>query len=376
MQVDFLNLKRINESFGQKLTGAVERTVRSGWYLLHDETEAFEHEFAGYNGVRYCVGVGNGLDALTLVLMAWRDMYAWQTGDEVIVPANTFIATVLAVSRAGLTPVFCEPNRSDALMDVTQLDTLLTERTRCIIPVHLYGQLCDMETIGRFARQHRLLLLEDACQAHGAQRLDTQSGQLKRAGAWGDAAAFSFYPGKNLGALGDGGCVCTNDGDLALRVRQLANYGQTAKYIHDFQGVNSRLDELQAAVLRVKLRRLDADNERRRQIARFYSDHIRTEGMVLPPVLEGDEAQRHVYHLYAVRHPQRDDLQQKLREQGVHTLIHYPVPPHKQRAYAAFAAQSFPEAEAWASEELSLPMSPVLTDEEVEYVVKILNSKI
>lgn len=357
MNVDFLNLQRVNASFGDELEAAVQRVVRSGWYLRGDETAAFEREWADYVGAAHCVGCGNGLDALTLVLTAWKLMYQWQDGDEVIVPSNTFIATVLAVSRAGLRPVFCEPHLGDALMNADLLEGLHTERTRALIPVHLYGMRCDMQAINAFADRHALHVLQDACQAHGAVQ--------------GGTAAWSFYPGKNLGALGDAGCITTDDALLAQRVRQLGNYGSIVKYVHDFQGCNSRLDELQAAVLRVKLRRLERDNQRRRQIADYYGKAVSS--------LSYDAAVQEVtaptaYHIYALRSPHRDALQQHLRQAGIQTLIHYPTPPHKQKAYSTYASLHLPVADAWARTELSLPMSPVMTDDEVEFVAKSLST--
>ncbi len=370
MKVRFLDLQRVNASFGSPLTEAVERVVAGGWYLHGRETEAFEREFAEFIGVDCCVGCGNGLDALTLVLMAWRELYGWAEGDEVIVPTNTFIATALAVTRAGLRPVFCDPRREDALMDVTGLASLVNARTRCLIPVHLYGRVCQMDRICDFAADRHLLVLEDACQAHGA--VSRAMGQ--RAGALGDAAAFSFYPGKNIGALGDGGCVTTRQPELAQIVRSLANYGQTEKYVHDRLGVNSRLDEVQAAVLRVKLHRLEADNARRIEIARHYSASISTGGVVVAtPQVASDDVPDNVFHVYPLRVGRRDAVRSRLAEQGIETLIHYPLPLHHQRAYAACASLSRPVAEDWCATELSLPVSPVMTDEEVEAVVRAVN---
>ncbi len=367
MQVDFLNLKKVNDSYQPALSEAVRRIVESGWYVQGKAVAYFEREYAAYCGVTHCVGAGNGLDALTLVLRAWKAMHHWDDGDEVIVPANTFIATVLAVSMAGLTPVMCEPRANDALMDASLLDGLVTERTRAILPVHLYGQVCDMDNICRVARNHGLKVLEDACQAHGAVYADG-----RRTGALGDAAAFSFYPGKNLGALGDGGCVTTNDAELATMLRQLANYGQTEKYVHGLKGVNSRLDELQAAVLRVKLRRLDADNERRRRIARRYFAEITNPLLSMFDVPASWDS--HVFHLFVVRCKHRTELQLYLKERGVGTLIHYPTAPHRQRAYEEYAALSLPLTENLQNEILSLPISQVMTDEEVDYVIAAINS--
>ncbi len=361
MKVDFLNLKQINDSFQPTLSEVVERVVASGWYIHGSEVEAFEREFAEYVGAGHCIGVGNGLDALAVVLVAWKQMYGWNDGDEVIVPANTFIATLLAVSRVGLKPVLCEPSERDALLNVTLLDRLLTERTRAIIPVHLYGQVCDMNAICTFAKIHGLKVLEDACQAHGS-----------KAGALGDAAAFSFYPGKNLGALGDGGCVTTDDAVLAKKVRQFANYGQTEKYIHQHKGYNSRLDEIQAAILRVKLRRLDKDNEQRRRIAQIYYEGINNPDIVLFD--KPADWQTHVFHLFVVRCKQRDSLQAYLQANGISTLIHYPVAPHCQNAYAEYSDLSLPVTERLQEEVLSIPISPLLTSEEAAYVVSVLNA--
>lgn len=359
MQVKFLDLQTVNQSYGQALVEAATQTIHSGWYLLGKQTEAFEGEWGDYCQMPHAVGVGNGLDALRLVLLAWKTMYHWQDDDEVIVPANTFIATPLAVSQAGLRPVFCDVNLADALIrtDADYLETLLTPRTRCIIPVHLYGQLANLAVIYQFAGQHGLQVLEDACQAHGARSLYNNNVRT---------CAYSFYPGKNLGALGDGGCVTTHDAQLAQLVRQLANYGQTRKYVHNYQGINSRLDELQAAILRVKLRRLDADNHRRQQIAAYYASEL--PGNQPQAVLDGT----HVYHIYPYLCAGRTELQTQLTKAGIQTLIHYPVPCHQQRAYADESCKVFPAAEYWCTHELSLPISPVLTDEQAQYVVKTI----
>ena len=362
MEVDFLNLQRLNASFGNELEETVRRVVTSGWYLLGNETRAFEHEFAEMVGTSHCVGCANGLDALTLVLLAWKERHGWQDGDDVIVPSNTFIASVLAVSRARLHPVFCEPLLSNALIDCSALSQVLTARTRCVVPVHLYGQVCDMDAVMAFARHHGLKVLEDACQAHGAKGVGR-----------GDAAAFSFYPGKNLGALGDAGCVATNDEELVRLIRSIANYGQSVKYVHQRKGLNSRMDELQAAVLRVKLRRLALDNQRRIAIAGYYSRELNHPLLLSVPDVPTDGS--HVFHLYAVRVKQRLDVQQRLQAAGIHTLIHYPVPPYRQQAYQNdYAAASYPIADEWSETELSLPLSPAMTDEEVAFVAKTLNT--
>lgn len=363
--VKFLDIKRITESFEPQLSAEVQRIASSGWYLLGDEVEKFEKAFAAYCDSVHCIGVANGLDALTLILMAWREMYNWQEADEVIVPANTYIASILAVSRAGLTPVLCEPNEGNALIDAARLSGLVTSRTRAIMVVHLYGQVCDMDAIRPFARQHGLKIVEDCAQAHGALYKGA------RVGALGDAAGFSFYPGKNLGALGDGGAVVTDDRLLARTVRTLANYGSREKYVNQYKGMNSRLDEMQAAVLNVKLPRLDADNDRRRQIARRYIRQMDNPLVHLPQV---NSWLGHVFHLFTVRCAHRDELQHHLAGQGIQTLIHYPIPPHKQEAYREWNNLSFPITERIHSEVLSLPISQVMTDEEVQRVIQAVNS--
>lgn len=363
MNLPFLNLQAITDSFEPELSEAVNRVVRSGWYLNGDENRHFEEEFAAYTGTRHCIGVGNGLDALTLTLTAMKQLYGWHDDDEVIVPAFTFIATAEAISRAALRPVFCDV-ADDFLMDPDDLLPLLNGRTRALLPVHLYGKMCRMPQLLDIARNHGLKVIEDAAQAHGA----TCNG--KKAGSCGDAAGFSFYPGKNLGALGDGGAVTTDDDELARRIRILANYGAERKYHHELQGCNSRLDELQAAVLRVKLRRLDEDNRRRRETAAVYSRGIQHPDVLLPYGGRTDES---VFHIYPVRCRHRDRLQQYLAEQGIGTLCHYPVALHRQEAYPLHQQEQHPRAEAFAAEELSLPMSPLVTPEEAHYIVEKIN---
>ncbi len=399
--IEFLNLQAVNARFGDELERAVQRVVSSGWYLHGQETAAFEHEFAQFVGVAHCIGVGNGLDALTLVLQAWKDLEQWEDGDEVIVPANTFVATALAVSRTGLRPVFCDCRLDDALLDVASAEAVVSNRTRCIIPVHMYGRVCDMRSVNELAARHGLKVLEDACQAHGAcGQANDASGQandacvaaeahpdhaesapdvscrrMPMAGALADAAAFSFYPGKNLGALGDGGAVTTADDRLADYVRTLANYGARRKYFHEQLGFNSRLDELQAAALRVKLRGLVADNDRRRALAQRYDALLAgVDGLQLPPASGGPMSSDCVYHIYPVRVRNRDRVQQSLADSGIQTLIHYPLPLHQQKAYAEYASLSFPHAERWARTELSLPISPALTEQEVDVVAAALRS--
>ena len=367
----YLDLRRISESFQPQLGQAVERVLHSGWYLRGETTERFEQDFARFCGTDYCVGVGNGLDALTLIFLAYRVMGQMQEGDEVIVPANTYIATILAVWRAGLRPVLCEPCADTCNLDAAEAERLVTPRTRALLPVHLYGRLADMERLSGLAAAHGLKVVEDAAQAHGAS-LHARGGQLRRAGGLGDAAGFSFYPGKNLGALGDGGAVTTSDPVLARTVRALANYGSEQKYVHQYKGVNSRLDEVQAAVLDVKLPRLDADNAHRRAVAaRLLAEvewgriGIRVNVAPTPD---------NVFHIFPVFTPRRDELQRYLLERGICTQVHYPIPPHRQEAFAAeYGHLSLPVTERLHREELSLPMSPLLTESEVFRMVQALN---
>lgn len=362
--IKFLDLQRITTSFEPELTAAVQKVIDSGWYLHGQETRLFEEEFAAFCHVDACIGVANGLDALYLTLQAKKDLCGWNDGDEVIVPAMTFIATAQAVVRAGLTPVLVDVTEN-ALLSPSLIEPALTPRTRAIVPVHLYGQTCDMEAIMKVAVKHGLFVLEDAAQAHGGY----EEGTDNRVGALGHAAAFSFYPGKNLGALGDGGAVVTNDIELADRVRSLANYGAKEKYNHEYAGCNSRLDEIQAAILRVKLTRLDADNDKRRQIADLYRNSINN-----PTVeyLQHDS----VYHIFPVFTANREALQQHLAEQGIQTLVHYPLAIHEQPCMREIIVPgaSFPMAEKIARTEQSLPISPVMTDEEVAAVINAVNS--
>lgn len=364
--VHFLPLQQINASFEPELSAAVQRVVESGWYLRGGENRAFEEEFARYLAVPHVVGVGNGLDALTLVLQAAAELQRWEPGSEVIVPAMTFIATAEAVLRAGFVPRLADVD-DRALLTPELAEAVVSERTRAIVPVHLYGHPAPMEELMHWARQRNLFVLEDAAQAHGAL-LDG-----RRIGGWGHAAAFSFYPGKNLGALGDGGAVATADRALSERVRLLANYGAKEKYVHEVAGVNSRLDELQAAALRVKLRRLDADNAARRRVALRYGEKIRNPLVCLP---YGGDAAQSVFHIYPLRSPHRDALAQHLAAEGVETLIHYPIALPDQPALQA-CCQLFhpatPMAQRWAKEELSLPVSPLLTEEEVDFVAEAVN---
>ena len=363
--IKFLDLQRINASYEPELSRVVSQVVSSGWYLQGHYVKEFEQAFSAYCGCRYAVTVGNGLDALKLIFKAYRNLLGWQEGDEVIVPANTFIATILAIEEAGLTPILCEPNLDDALLDVDNLSLYVTPRTRAVVAVHLYGQLCDMARLMSWACEHHIKVVEDSAQAHGA----VSNGC--KAGHWGDAAAFSFYPGKNLGALGDAGAVTTDDIALADMIRSLGNYGSICKYVNDYKGVNSRMDEIQAAVLNVKLRRLDADNECRRTIAHRYLNEVYNPCIVLPKVHDWSA---HVFYVFAIRCSRRDELQKYLAERGIETLIHYPIPPHKQRAYCAWNHLSLPITEQIHNEILSIPISPVMTMDEVDYVIECINS--
>ena len=356
--IPFLDLRAPHVELREEIDAAIARVLDSGWYILGPEVEAFEADYAAFCDAKHAVGVANGLDALHLALRA-MDVGA---GDEVIVPSNTYIATWLAVSQCGAVPVPVEPDPATHNIDPARIEAAITPRTKVILPVHLYGQPADMDPILAIARKHGLRVLEDGAQAHGARY------KGKRVGAHGDAVAWSFYPGKNLGALGDGGAVTTDDEALADRLRVLRNYGSRVKYVNEVQGYNSRLDPLQAAVLRVKLAHLDAWNARRAALARIYLDGLRDTWLVLPHV--PDWAQP-AWHLFVVRHAQRDGLQQRLTEAGIGSLIHYPIPPHKQQAYveAGFDADAFPLASRLADEVLSLPMGPHLAPEQAAAVV-------
>ncbi|MGN0234686.1 MAG: DegT/DnrJ/EryC1/StrS family aminotransferase [Bacteroidaceae bacterium] len=365
-KVLYLDLKKISDLFEPTLSEEVTRVVKSGWYLLDKENERFARLYADYCGAAYCVPTGNGLDALANILRAYKHLLGWQDGDEVIVPANTFIATILAVTHTGLKPVLCEPSLTNYLMDIHQAEQLITPRTRAIIPVHLYGRLCDMVVLRDMADRYGLKVIDDAAQAHGASLNGMRVGSLAH------ATAFSFYPGKNLGALGDAGCVTTDDGELAKIVQAMGNYGSEVKYVHQLKGINSRMDEIQAAVLSLKLQRLDKDNDRRRMIARMYDEGIQNPLVALPSV--ASDPLSNVYHIYPLRCPARDTLQNFLSAHGIQTQIHYPNAPHKQLAYAEWAGQKYRISERIHAEELSLPISPVLTDGEVQRVIDAVNA--
>jgi len=363
MNIPFLDLKAPHQELHEELQEVFDRVFNSGWYIQGSEVAAFEREFADYCEVGFCVGVGNGLDALHLILRA----YGIGEGDEVIVPSNTFIATWMAVSNAGATPVPVEPIDETYNIDFALIESAITPRTKAIIAVHLYGQPADMDSIMVIAEKYNLKVIEDAAQAHGARY------KGKRVGGLGHAAGFSFYPGKNLGALGDGGAVVTNDPTLADRVRSLGNYGAQVKYKHDMKGYNSRLDELQAAFLREKLKVLDEWNARRTDIAEQYLKALDGSGLVLPMVPEWADP---VWHLFVIRHRKRDALQRHLTEVGIGAMVHYPIPPHMQQAYEAeigFSPDKFPLAKVMANQVLSLPIFPSLQTLECSYVIDSIN---
>ncbi len=392
--IKFLDLQKITEKYSDEIHEAVKRVVDSGWYLQGEENKRFEQHFAEYIGTKYCVGCANGLDALIWIFRAYIELGVMKPGDEVIVPANTYIATILAITENGLKPILVEPKFDTLEIDDDKIEEVITPRTKAICIVHLYGRCAYTEKIGNLCKKYNLKLVEDNAQAHGcyapqvqsslqskaaepsAKFFVEQSGRAERkvhssrTGALGDAAGHSFYPGKNLGAFGDGGAVTTDDEELANTIRALANYGSTRKYVFKYTGRNSRLDEIQAAVLDVKLKHLDEANAHRQMIANYYYDHITNPLIKLPKRLPDAN---NVYHLFPILCERRDELRQYLSENGVQTLIHYPIPPHQQECYKEWNHMSLPITERIHQQELSLPISPVLTMEEVEELVKKLN---
>jgi dTDP-4-amino-4,6-dideoxygalactose transaminase len=403
--VKFLDIQRITESFEPDLSKAIQRVVKRGWFLHGEEVKEFEKEYSSYIGSKHCIAVANGLDALRLILKAYIEIGVMQEGDEVIVPANTFIATILAITDNRLKPILVEPDINSYNLDISIIEQKITHRTRAILVVHLYGQACWSFTLEEIARKFNLKIIEDNAQAAGAivhspqskitsfimiqpGTRDLEPVTWKRTGSLGDAAGHSFYPGKNLGALGDGGAVTTNDNDLANVIRTLADYGFSGKYVSDYKGLNSRLDEIQAAVLRVKLPRLDVDNQRRREIAQYYIENVKNPDLIIPQIncLEirpkgSDDINHppcihclnHVWHLFVIRHTLRDKLQKYLTDHGIQTLIHYPIPPHKQKAYREWNGISFPITEQIHNEVLSLPLSPVMSREDIINIVQTIN---
>lgn len=364
--IKFLDIQKITQRYADEIHEAVSRVTDSGWYLHGEENAAFEKEYASFIGTRHCVGCANGLDALSLIFRAYIEMGLMAPGDEVIVPANTYIASILAITDNDLVPVLAEPRKDTLEIDDNGIEQLITDRTRALMIVHLYGRCAYTDRIGEICKKHGLLLVEDNAQAHGCMAASSQ-----RTGSLGDAAGHSFYPGKNLGALGDGGAVTTNDSRLAETVRTLANYGSDKKYVFRYQGRNSRLDEIQAAVLRVKLRHLDSDNDARRTIAERYINNISNPLIQLPAALPTCQ---NVFHLFPVLTPRRDDLRLHLEKHGVQTLIHYPIPPHKQECYGDWNNMVLPITEQIHSEELSLPVSQVMTIGEADEVIRLVNS--
>lgn len=362
--ISFLPLTDITAKYADEIHEAVRRVVDSGWYLQGQENAAFERNYAEYIGTKHCVGVANGLDALIWILRAYKELDVMQDGDEVIVPANTYIASILAITENNLVPVLVEPRYETLEIDDELIESKISSKTKAVMIVHLYGRCAYTDRIGELCKKYHLKLIEDNAQAHGCRFDDRRTGSL------GDAAGHSFYPGKNLGALGDGGAVTTNDSELAECVRALANYGSTKKYIFKYCGRNSRLDEIQAAVLNVKLRHLDEDNRLRQQVAAFYYDHFSNPMLTLPQRIPDSN---NVYHLFPILCKHRDELQRHLTDNGVQTLIHYPIPPHKQECYKAWNGISLPITERIHEEELSLPISPVMTMDEARQVVELVN---
>lgn len=364
--IPFLDLQKVNERFEAEFKERFQGFLDKGYYILSDQVADFEFEFADYCGTKHCIGVGNGLDALRLVLEGYKLLGILKNGDEVLVASNTFIATILAIKQAGLTPVLAEAETNTFNFDLDALKNAIGPKTKAIMPVHLYGQLAPMESIKKMADENNLLLIEDAAQAHGAR-----DNEGNWAGGLADAAGFSFYPPKNLGALGDGGAVTTNNDDLASAVKMLRNYGSSSKYVHDAVGINSRLDEIQALFLRCKLPYLNADNRRRREIAARYLSEVQNEKIKLPHWSGGED---HVFHLFVVRVEDRDHFMEYLKDDGVGSLIHYPVPPHRQKALPELAELSFPVSEMIHREVVSIPMSPILTKDEVTTIIEVLNA--
>ena len=361
--IKFLDLYKVNERFRGEMDVALKRVLDNGWYLLGQEVAFFEQEFAVYCGTKHCIGVANGLDALTLIIKA----YGFGPGDEIIVPANTYIASILAISENGCTPVLVEPDWQTRLIDANRIESAITPRTKAIMVVHLYGRAMDMTKVWELAKAYKLKIIEDSAQSHGAQF------DGKRCGNLGDASGFSFYPGKNLGCLADGGAVTTNDDELADKVRAIRNYGSDRKYHHIYKGVNSRLSEMQAALLRVKLPHLDEDNRRRAEIAARYCRES-TNPLIEFPNDPNRIILSHVWHVFAVTCKERDRLRRYLEDAGIQTNIHYPTPPHKQGAYVELAGLHLPISERLHKEILSIPISPVLTDDEVSKVIEVMNA--
>ncbi len=358
--IKFLDLKKINNRYREEIDSRIKNILDKGWYLQGEENENFTKNFANFCGTKFALGVANGLDALNLIIKA----YGFGNGDEIIVPANTYIATILAISENGCIPILVEPDIKTYNINPDSIEEKITTKTKAIMVVHLYGQAVQMEKIWKIAKKYNLKIIEDSAQAHGAIYQENRTGNL------GDASGFSFYPGKNLGCMGDGGAVTTNDEELFNKIKAIANYGSDRKYHHIYKGVNSRLDEIQAAVLDIKLKHLDSDNNKRREISKYYRENIKNSKIILP---ETYDEKSHVWHIFAVRTHNRDEFQKYLTEKGIQTIIHYPTPPHKQGAYKEWNNLSFPITEEIHNTILSLPISPVMTDSEIEKVVEVVN---
>ena len=363
--IHFLNLRKLNQPFEVAFQKKMKQFLDGGWYILGNEVKQFETDFASYCGTKHCIGVGNGLDALVLIFKAYIHLGKLEKGDEVIVPANTYIASILAVLQADLVPVLVEPRLETYNINPEEIEAKITSKTKAILPVHLYGQLCEMKAINEIAQKHNLLVIEDAAQAHGSQFSENE-----KAGNLSHASAFSFYPGKNLGALGDGGAITTNDDGLAEVLFSMRNYGSKVKYENEIIGVNSRLDELQAAFLNIKLKQLDSENEFRRSMAKRYLSEIKNEKIIMP---SWDLSQNHVFHLFVIRTSNRLELQNYLKENGIETMIHYPIPPHKQKALSNWNNLSFPITEKIHDEVLSIPLNSGLKASEIQHIITILN---
>lgn len=365
MKIPFFDLQREQSGYTDQLVDTISRVVKSGWYILGTEKTSFEDKFANYCGVNHCIGVGNGLDAIRLILLGYKELGYLNDGDEIIVPTNTYIATALAVNQCGLTPIFADCNARTFNLDQTTTEEKISKRTKAIIAVHLYGQVTHINELRELATRHKLILIEDAAQAHGAKY------NGKKAGSLGDAAAFSFYPVKNLGALGDGGAVTTNDTQLATIIRSISNYGSSEKYQHKYKGVNSRLDEIQAAVLSFRLNHLDEENKKRQAIAQKYHQEIKNSKITLPFI---DKFEEHVFHQYVIQvNNRRDDFKNYLSSNGINTQIHYPQNIHLQPAYEEYKNIKLPIAESLQEKILSLPIYPSLSDKEIEYIIDFVN---
>ena len=358
--IKFLDLQKINNRFRSEIDERIKKILDKGWYLQGEENETFTNNFAKYCGVKYCLGVANGLDALNLIIKG----YGFSNGDEIIVPANTYIATILAITQNNCTPVLVEPDINTYNINPDLIEEKITDKTKAIMVVHLYGQAVEMDKIWQLAKKYNLKIIEDSAQAHGAFYKD------KRVGNIGDASAFSFYPGKNLGCMGDGGCITTNDEELYNKIKAIANYGSDRKYHHIYKGVNSRLDEIQAAVLDVKLKYLDEDNNKRKEIAKYYIENIKNENIILPKTYNVNS---HVYHVFVVRTKYRDNFQKYLTDNDIQTIIHYPTPPHKQEAYKELNNLSLPITEEIHKTIISIPISPVIEKDKVDKIIDVVN---